>query len=286
MASCSDQKTCEINNTTSDTNTNPDNITNPNNITNTTPLSSDIFPNLLANSETTQKFCAIYEDGLSTLADSFPECNLTKNALQTYLTTIKISEKLQTDLIQHWHQEMLPLYAEADKHDNTNFWNVVPLFRDINIASKVSDPEFGSESVNVLWEFIDLMNRQSRIYNAIPANVYSKIQTKSLEYKSKIESGELKLDMNNINIPQLLQIGQDFLSSFDHRDMHEVTSNISGLAQSFGVRDMSDAMKMFKDMPGLENTFDPASVMQIINSFAQQQPQQQSQQPHSSFQSK
>ena len=259
-------------NNTTTTETSPDNTT-------TTETSPDIFQNLLDNFETRQKFCAIYEDCLSTLADSFPECELTKKALQIYVTCIKTSEKLQSDMIKQWHNEMLPLYDEADRHDNTNFWKMVPLFRHINIVNKVNDPEFGLESVNILWEFIDLMNRQSRMYNAIPVNVYSKIQSKGLEYKSKIESGELKFDMNNINIPQLLQIGQDFLSSFDHNDMHEVTSNISGIAQSFGVRDISDAIKMFKDIPGLGDSIDPSSMVNLFNSFAQQQ-QQQHQQQH------
>ena len=238
--------------------------------------SSDAFqiPNILANHVTCQKFCGLFEECLATLAESFPECQSTKNELERYRTEVKNNEPAEVNMIQSWHRDMSTgsssgsnnsseailrsddsseailrsLYDRSDQHDDAA-WDVFPLFRGLSIRPKVQD--LGSDATLVLWEYLDGMNRHSRIYNAIPSQMLEKIQSTALSYMNKIQRGEMKFDMENLNWDDVKNVGQNLMDTINPQDMAEFTGNITGLAQSLKINNIQDVFKLVGEVPGV-----------------------------------
>jgi hypothetical protein len=216
------------------------------------------IPNFLANYATCQKFCGLYEECLGTLSESFPECKVTKDALHDYHTTIKGQQDKECDLIKQWHRDMSLFYTRVDGHDDT-LWEVMPLFSQINVADKVKDSGFPPESVQILWEYVEGMARHSRIYNAIPSDMLEKIQSTAMSYVEKVQSGEMKFDIENFNWDNIKNMGQSLMGSINPKDMEEFTGNMSGLASSLKVTNLQDVFKLIGDIPGVGNVMNEQS---------------------------
>lgn len=212
-----------------------------------TPESFQI-PNILANHATCQKFCGLFEECLGTLMDSFPECKATQKGLDSYRSDVKGKESAEVNMIKTWHKDMATLYDRADKHDDT-LWDVLPLFKELSIRQKVQD--IGTDASQVLWEYIDGMNRHSRIYNAIPSQMLERIQSTAMSYMGKIQSGEMKFDMENLNWDDVKNVGQSLMETINPQDMEEFTGNITGLAQSLKINNIQDVFKLVGDVPGV-----------------------------------
>lgn len=213
-------------------------------------------PNFLANRATCQKFCGLYEECLSTLSDSFPECTLTQAELQNFREKIKGRESDEEQLIRQWHTQMLPFYERADRHDDA-VWSSLPLFQALAIDAKRQDAGFGPESVQVLWEYVDGLSRHARIYNAIPEQMLNSIQTTALSYVSKVKSGEMKFDLENLNVEDIKNMGQSVVSSIDPRDIDTFVQNLSGLAHNLKINNIDDVLKLVGDLPGLGDVVNP-----------------------------
>ena len=207
-------------------------------------------PNFLANRATCQKFCGLYEECLSTLSESFPECTRTRAELQRYTEHVKGHESEEEKLIQQWHKDMVPSYERTDRHDDA-VWTSLPLFRDIDMEPKLRDPGFGPESVQVLWEYVDGLSRHARIYNAIPDKMLNHIQATAMTYASKVKSGEIKFDLDNLNWDEVKTMGQSLVESVDPKDIEEFTQNLAGLATNLKISSMQDIFKLVGELPGL-----------------------------------
>ena len=228
--------------------------------------SRELFPNLLANHSTCRKFCALYEECLSTISETFPECKLTSQEFSRFVADVKGHEEHESSMIKQWHKDMSlsQLYARADHHDNT-LWEKMPLFNRIDVLTKIRDPDMNEESIGIIWEYVDGMNRHARMYNAIPTNLFDNIQTQAMQYKDKIQNGELSLE--TMNWSDIQTMGEKLMGSINQSDVAELTSNLSGLAQSYKIQNLDDIFKMMADIPGLgESTqnLNTAGVTSII----------------------
>jgi len=211
------------------------------------------LPNFLANEPTRKKFCGLYEECLDTLADTFPECQEIQSELKSFRDEVKNNETEEDGFIKEWHSGMLKLYDLADQQAS-QFWSQnIPFFARINIQSKVADPGFQSnkESLEILWEYISGMNRHSRIYNAIPTHMLDRIQTTAMDYVGKVQRGEMKFDLENLNWDEIKDMGQNLMNSINPGDLEEFSGNITGLAQSLKINGIQDIFKFVGDLPGM-----------------------------------
>ena len=224
------------------------------------------IPNFLANRNTCRKFCALYEECLSTIVESFPECKSTKKEYDEFVQNVKGNDDLEVQMIQQWHKDMLDKYTRADQHDNT-LWETMPLFSRISVSEKINDPDLNSESVDIFWEYVDGMNRHSRMYNAIPHDMFEKIQSQAIQYKDKIQNGELNLD--NMNWSDIQSMGEQLMGSINQRDIAELTNNLSGLAQSYKIQNVEDIFKLISDIPGLNDSAQNLQNMGVSNMIDQ-----------------
>lgn len=208
------------------------------------------LPNFLANQATCQKFWGLYEECLVTLHETFPECLQTKETLEGYRSRLKSHESQQVTQLQQWHRDMTSLYTRADQHDPT-LWKDLPLFQSLDLDAKLRDSGLDPNSVSILWEYVDGMTRHARIYNAIPSPMLDKIQSTAMDYVQKVQSGEMKLDLENLNWDVIKNMGQTLMSNIEQKDLHEFTQNLTGLASNLKINNIQDVFKLMGDIPGL-----------------------------------
>jgi hypothetical protein len=210
-----------------------------------------VLPNILANHETCKKFCALYEECLDALRESFPECKLIPAALERYRTTIKSNETEESNLIKTWHKDMTQLYERSDLHDNAS-WELLPLFKDLDILTKLKqDGSLDEETASVLWEYVDSMSRHARIYNAIPETMMNSIQKSALSLMEKVQNNEIKMDVNNLDWNEMKNVGESLMQNLNPDDIQEFTNNISGLAKNLNINNLNDVFKLVQDLPGV-----------------------------------
>lgn len=218
------------------------------------PEQTPALSNFLANAETLRKFCALYEECLDTLKDAFPECKQVVKQLEHLRTCVIGKEDAEKEFIKTWHQQMLQhgRYELCDSHNN-QFWKnetCISHFTVIDISSKVSDPGFSNESIQILWEYVDGLNRHSRIYNAIPNGIMNQIQNISVDIMGKVQRGEMKFNMNELNVEEIQNVGKTIISSLNPNDVNELVNNITGLASSIKFDNIQDVFKFVSDIPG------------------------------------
>jgi hypothetical protein len=262
----SNDNTNTPNNPNNSDNKSNDNTNTPNNANNSLPQ----LPNFLANEQTRKKFCALFEECVDTLANTFPECKQTLNVLKNFQTTIKNNKDKEDDFVKTWHRGMLKLYESADKHNEIFWTKPIPHLSSIDLASKVQDPGFGDESVLVLWEYIDGLNRHSRIYNAIPDQMFNQMHGVAMDYINKAVRGEMKLDLESLNFDDMEKVGKNIMKTFDPNDLNEFVGNITGLASSLKINNMQDVFKFIGDFPGMNEVMNGNSpVSGIFNQIFQ-----------------
>lgn len=229
-----------------------------------------LVPNILANHETCKKFCALYEECLDALHESFPECKSIVGSLERYRTTVKSNETEEINFIKSWHSEMTPLYERSDAHDNTA-WESIPLFKDLDILTKLKqDGTLDEETASVLWEYVDSMTRHARIYNAIPDSMMNTIQKSAMNIMEKVQRNEIKMDVNNLDWEEMKNIGQTIMGEFDPNDIQNFTNNITGLAKNLNINNLQDVFKLVGDLPGLSDVLGNENVMQTIGNVMEQ----------------
>ena len=228
----------------------------------------ELFPNLLANHNTCRKFCALYEECLSTISETFPECHLTTQEYGRFMHQVKDKEEQEANMIKQWHKDMSAsqFYTRADQHDNT-LWINMPLFSRIDVSKKIQDPDMNPESIEIIWEYVDGMNRHARMYNAIPTKLFDNIQSQAMQYKDKIQNGELNLE--NMNWSDIQSMGEKLISSISQSDVTELTNNLSGLAQSYKIQNLDDIFKLVADIPGLGESTQNLNTDKVSNMIEQ-----------------
>jgi hypothetical protein len=240
------------------------------------------LPNFLANESTRKKFCALYDECLETLSGAFPECDDVKTELVRFRTDVQTNETKQDEFIRSWHDVMnksvaLPsqssqtqqpsqteenppevktspkLYELADKQNNQFWHETLPWFVAINMSQKVKDIGFTEDHINILWEYIQGMNKHSRIYNAISKSMLDKIQSVAMDCVGKFQRGEMKFDLENLNFDEIKNLGQSLMQSFNPEELQDFTGNLTGLAHSLKINNVGDVFKFVGDLPGMSN---------------------------------
>ena len=143
------------------------------------------------------------------------------------------------------------MYDLSDAHSGEFWANHVPFLSDVDISNVISSPNFYPESMDVLWEYVNGMNKHARIYNAIPENMFNKIRSTATEYIDKMTRGEMKFSLEDLNLEELKNAGQALTNSFAREDLDQFMSNISGVARGFNINNLQDVMKMVTDIPGM-----------------------------------
>ena len=137
------------------------------------------------------------------------------------------------------------------------------------MKSKLIEPGFTQESVDVLWEYIQGMNRHSRIYNAIPSAMFDNIQSKTMEYINKIQSGETKLDLENLNLEEIKNFAQSMMESINPKDIEVFTKNIQGLIQGVDINNFQDVANFVGSLPGMGELNINENMTNMFSNFMQ-----------------
>jgi len=227
--------------------------------------------NMLANAETRNKFCALFEECLEAISDVFPECENTTYLLTYFKKNVKCTEKQWCEekncdkLIRDWHRAIYPHYELADKEDPTLWVQPLPYFGEMSMPEKWIDPGFTEEHKSVLWVYMKGLNKHSRLYNAIPSNMLGQIYDAAQDMLGKFKSGEMKMDLETMNIGDVKNIGEDIMGRLDKNDLEEFVSNLTGLASSMKITGIHDIPRVLGEMgaPGMGG--DQSQFTEILN---------------------
>lgn len=212
-----------------------------------TKLAKDV----LENEERRITCCKLMEEFLDSLTCVFPECDLTRKQLADFRDGVINSPRLQNTFVRLYHDKMKPLYKLADAHD-TKFWescNDVPYLGAIQIAAKYKDKGLNDESRSIIWEFVDRINRQARIYNAVPVNMFTQLESAATKMATKLQNTNVAPQDWDFN--ELRDLGKSVVENVSQEEFSEFIDNIAGLAQNVKLDSISDVPKLVSEIPGL-----------------------------------
>ena len=221
----------------------------------------------LENQERRDLCCRLMEEFLVNLVEVFPECQKTATQLDHFRTRVMVSDELKHQFVKEWHRTMRPLYELADTKNN-DFWastQNLPVIGCIHLQQKFNDPGLTNESRQSMWEFIDRLNRLTRIYNAVPANMLNHLEQTATEVVSRIqnENGDLSMgwDWN-----ELKELGKNAMENIHEDDLKEFVDNIKGLARNIQAQNITDITKVMTEIPGVSNMLEQSpEVSHIMN---------------------
>lgn len=235
--------------------------------TKSTQSISERASNLLENAERRETCCKLMEEFLQSLSEVFPECRYTAEQLEEFRNNVLTSPRQQNMLIKQWHQLMRPLYELADNH-NKEFWKqckILPYFGSIHLQAKFDDPELNQESHDVMWEFIDRINRQVRIYNAVPVNILKRLESAATDMASRIQSTGAS-NPQDWNWNELRDMSRNVMDSVHPEEINEFMDNIKGLARNVRLEGINDVPRVLSQVPGVSEMMTQSPEMtQMIN---------------------
>jgi len=232
-----------------------------------TPETTAMFVRFLENQERRDLCCRLMEEFLVNLAEVFPECKKTVTQLDHFRTRVLVSDDLKHQFVKEWHRVMRPLYELADAKDNA-FWastQNLPVIGCIHLQQKFNDPGLTDESRRSMWEFIDRLNRLTRIYNAVPTNMLNHLERTATEVVSRIqnENGDMNpgWDWN-----ELKELGKNAMENIHEDDLKEFVDNIKGLARNIQAQNITDITKIMTEIPGVSDMLEQSpEVSHIMN---------------------
>lgn len=176
----------------------------------------------MAASKTVQSFLERLEDMLDALHEVFPDCKKVEKVLTDFRTMIKPNPGMHTFAIQGWHAEVSPYYEPIRRRDiDTLLHAEISMFRKVDIAGKWQDAKFNDESRQILFEYLDDLNKHACLYCALPQNMMSKIEETAGNLISKFETGEMKPEDMNFQ-----QISQSILGDMTEQDKQDFMQNM------------------------------------------------------------
>lgn len=209
--------------------------------------------------------CKLMEEFLQGLHEVFPECQETAKQLKLFRSEVLSSFEGEHRFVVKWHKQMKPLYELAD-HKDPSFWShssSLPYIGSIHLQKKFEDPGLSEESRASMWEFIDKLNRLSRIYNAVPTKMLSHLENTALQVVNKVQQEDGSL---NLNWSELSQLGRSAMENIDSEDLQEFVSNVKGLARNIQSQNISDIPKIVSDIPGVSDMIEQTpEVYQVMN---------------------
>ena len=204
------------------------------------------------------KFHDLMKEFLDALHESFPQCPL----LISKMESLNLStEEEKKELLVGWHRFFSEhkLYEKTDAHDDS-VWSVpnLPVLGEVDLATKIQDVGFFEENKEVMWEYIVILNRYSRMYNVIPPSMVEKIFSFSTLYAEQIQNSA-----QSMNLEDFMSIGQQITSQLSGKDYDEMSENIQGLVKSFNVNGIEDIMNLFQNFPAVNSAMQQSNLGDI-----------------------
>lgn len=111
-------------------------------------------------------FCAILEQLLESITIVFPECDASKRwhkRMAEYGGKLGPVKRL---IIGKWHNQLEPFYKEIHEKNAKIIHQIKSeLFFELEIPQKWNDPDFGDDSKEIMWVYLDQLNNQANLFH-------------------------------------------------------------------------------------------------------------------------
>lgn len=175
---------------------------------------------------------------LQNMASSWDDCPKINSKYQQFMAVVFVNKTMHEMVCKEYHNQMLPYYDACINRNPAPFLDeTIKFLREIDIKSKyqeLTDPTiYNKEQVEVnlknIWEYVDEMNKFSRLYNQIPRKLGSEIEKLALNLTEELTSG--KKSFKDIN---WMSISKSLMGKADSSDINDFIKNLSGIYQAIG----------------------------------------------------
>lgn len=204
------------------------------------------FESIVHNVTIRQRFCALFLDFFSSLHECFPDCQASAHWLEEMKTNIITHDDVEDVFAKHWYQSAFSHLELADSHDDAFFQKDIYVLNNLDLPGKIAQLPSAKE---VIWEYLDSLVEFSRIYNLIPEELPKQLQSMAVNMFHRIQSGEMKLDINDLDETKLKQLGTEILNTLNPQDVNQLTHNMNGLAKRYHIEKIEDIPQALKKIP-------------------------------------
>lgn len=202
--------------------------------------------------EPLDKFITVCEEFLQAFADVFEDCQATQDTLKQFRDEIKPNFLFQQVLIRRWHSDMSPFYQKCKDKDQTLMYENIYMLKKLKIQDKWLDPTFSEESKQVVWQYLQTLNKfceeysthdYSKLHAHMPKKMMTTIEKVATDIGMGIQNGNMSL--NNINLQQIAEsiikdVGEDEIADFQS-NIGNITETLTSMLRN-NMDSMSGAM--------------------------------------------
>ena len=179
--------------------------------------------------ETLDTFITILQKFLNAVQKVFPECTQTKKMvlkLELGLASVGPAKaaELKETIIRKWHEKLHPFYEQVKARDVTVVKTISEMetFQGMNLWGKWNDKTVRPGTHEVIWKYLDGLNKYSQMYaacNAIPSKVMTEIEGATVGIAEDLKAGR-QPEAN------LLQIGKQVCDSMSPEELQEFAKSM------------------------------------------------------------
>lgn len=175
-------------------------------------------------------FTQMLEEFIGQLHTVFPECPKVaalKQAFETHFSESNTPEERKQYAINYivgWHDDFTNVYSQVTSEDESVLRDAtISFFHTIDLLPKWSS-RLHVDTKSSIWEYLkNLCNLSSmyNIYNQVPTNMMSTIQSKAMAIAQSLEDGG---SLQNINIQEL---AVDIMKNVDMNELQQFANTIT-----------------------------------------------------------
>lgn len=192
-------------------------------------------------------FIVRLEELLTTLRETFPECEKVKNAHDDFFKLVKPVEALHDFIVRKWHKDMKDHYETIRKRQVDELFKAnISLLEKLDMKTKWQDPTFNEESREILFMYLEQLNSYADIHCSVPTHLMNKIESTAMKVVSDLQNNSF--DPSSFNVQQLTE---SLMADMSEEDLNQFAQGIPRLQSTFQSIVGND-MSSLTNLPGLD----------------------------------
>jgi len=222
-----------------------------------------------------QGFVGLVESLLRSVAEVFPECAATEEAVHLFGALVKGDEAREDAFIRQCGAALREHGDALQRRDDAGLFAVadsMSILKPLDLRKKWADPDFTQESKAHLWQYLASLKTYADLYCALPTSVMGKIERVADSIGERLRSGSLDLasmDIAGLGNELLGQLSPEELRNFEG-SLPQIYDSVSQVAASVASQaglaqlDVGALMKGLVEAQKPGEAPDVAAVMRAV----------------------
>ena len=174
---------------------------------------------------------------LQALVKVWPECLASRKSKIKIDAVIgcKDIERMQT-IIKDWRSTMHKFYKECEQRDIKMLDNDIPIFKELDLKTKITDVDLSEDSKKYFWQYIITLNRFAEAYHSVPSEILKRME-------------KVDITMDDMRDPKkMFATAANFLKTTNMKELSGILGNVKDLQAAGVVPNIDALMKQFGSM--------------------------------------